>query len=225
MPLHGVSAERWLHDGAEALSVGSRLGDKLVVIGTSTGASLLLALADHPDFARIDTLVLMSDGAVAAVGPVDELMNRLDLRPLTGRYEAGAVLTATVSEHDRAHRLTGLSFPGGTLLVPALEAAIGTRIRLRIRARDVSLALEPPKDISILNVFAGEVREIGPVTGALVDVLVDAGAPIWARITARSVAQLGLKPGHKVHALVKAVAIDRHSVGGVRDRPLHGDIG
>ncbi len=172
-----------------------------------------------------DTLVLMSQGEVAAVGPVDELMNRLDLRPLTGRYEAGAVLTATVAEHDRKHRLTGLSFPGGTLLVPALEAAVGTRIRLRIRARDVSLALEPPRDISILNVFAGEVREIGPITEALVDVLVDAGAPIWARITARSVAQLGLEPGRRVHALVKAVAIDRHSVGGVRDRPLHGRPG
>ncbi len=172
-----------------------------------------------------DTLVLMSQGEVAAVGPVDELMNRLDLRPLTGRYEAGAVLTATVAEHDRKHRLTGLSFPGGTLLVPALDAAVGTRIRLRIRARDVSLALEPPRDISILNVFAGEVREIGPITEALVDVLVDAGAPIWARITARSVAQLGLEPGRRVHALVKAVAIDRHSVGGVRDRPLHGRPG
>ena len=170
-----------------------------------------------------DTLVLMSEGKVAAVGPVDELMNRLDLRPLTGRYEAGAVLTATVAEHDRTHRLTGLAFPGGTLLVPALEAAVGTQIRLRIRARDVSLALEAPKDISILNVFAGEVREIGPVTDALVDVLVDAGTPIWSRITARSVAQLGLKPGRRVHALVKAVAIDRHSFGGVRDRPLHGE--
>ncbi len=167
-----------------------------------------------------DTLVLMSDGKVAAVGPVDELMNRLDLRPLTGRYEAGAVLTATVADHDRAYRLTGLTFPGGTLLVPELEAPAGTRIRLRIRARDVSLALEPPRDISILNVFAGEVREIGPVTSALVDVLVDVGVPIWSRITARSVAGLGLKPGSRVHALVKAVAIDRHSVGGVRDRPL-----
>ena len=170
-----------------------------------------------------DTLVLMSNGKVAAVGPVDELMNRLDLRPLTGRYEAGAVLTATVAEHDRTHNLTGLAFPGGTLLVPALEAPPGTPLRLRIRARDVSLALVPPRDISILNIFAGEVREIGPVTGALVDVLVDVGVPIWSRVTARSAAQLDLKPGRKVHALVKAVAIDRHSVGGVRDRPHAGE--
>lgn len=172
-----------------------------------------------------DTLVLMSDGEVAAVGPVDELMNRLDLRPLTGRYEAGAVLTAIVADHDRTYRLTSLSFPGGTLLVPALEAPPGTQLRLRIRARDVSLALEPPRGISILNIFAGEVREIGPVADALVDVLVDVGVPIWSRVTARSVAQLQLKPGSKVHALVKAVAIDRHSVGGVRDRPLLGAEG
>ena len=74
-----------------------------------------------------DTLVLMSDGKVAAVGPVDELMNRLDLRPLTGRYEAGAVLTA-IGRRTRpgaqAHRAR--PFPAARLLVPALEAAVGT---------------------------------------------------------------------------------------------------
>ncbi len=59
-PLADVAAEQWLDDGAEALAVGARLGDKLVVIGSSTGATLALALAGHPDFDRIHTLVLMS---------------------------------------------------------------------------------------------------------------------------------------------------------------------
>lgn len=59
-PLANVAAEQWLDDGAEALAVGARLGDKLVLIGSSTGATLALALAGHPDFGRIHTLVLLS---------------------------------------------------------------------------------------------------------------------------------------------------------------------
>ena len=33
-PMHGVRAEDWLADAAEALAVGARLGEKIVVIGT-----------------------------------------------------------------------------------------------------------------------------------------------------------------------------------------------
>ena len=165
-----------------------------------------------------DTLVLLSDGTVAAVGPVAELMNRLDLQPLTGRYEAGAVFEVAVAGHDAAYGLTSLAFPAGTLRVPRVDAPVGGRLRLRVRARDVSLALEPPRAISVLNVFAGTVRQVGDVTGPQVDVMVDIGVPLWARVTALSVHELGLAPGRPVHALVKAVAIDRHSFGAIADR-------
>ena len=75
-----------------------------------------------PEIVRLaDTMVLMSEGRVEAVGPLDELTSRLDLRPLTGRYEAGAVLTARVESQDQAFALTELSFAGGRLLVPRLE--------------------------------------------------------------------------------------------------------
>src|SRR5690606_16817914 len=54
------------------------------------------------------TLVLMSEGRVAAAGSTQDLMQRLDLFPLTGRAEAGAVIEATVTRHDRAAGLTEL---------------------------------------------------------------------------------------------------------------------
>ena len=159
-----------------------------------------------------DTVVLLSDGHVAAEGPLDEVMSRLDLRPLTGRYEAGAVITATVSGKDEVFDLTHLDFAGGTIFVPQLDVAAGRTIRVRIRARDVSLAVSPPAGISILNVFPGTVQEIA-VDGAFADIVVDIGARIWARITARSLHELNLGVGSPVFALVKAVAIDRHSLG------------
>ncbi|HMK68576.1 MAG TPA: molybdenum ABC transporter ATP-binding protein, partial [Stellaceae bacterium] len=117
-----------------------------------------------------DTLVMMSEGRVAAVGPVEELASRLDLQPLTGRFEAGSVIRATVAGNDLVFGLSELSFPGGRLRVPHLGLALGTPVRARIRARDVSLALAPPKGVSILNIFAGRVVEIAEDSGPMVEV-------------------------------------------------------
>jgi molybdate transport system ATP-binding protein len=167
-----------------------------------------------------DTLVLVSDGRTVAVGPLDELTSRLDLRPLTGRYEAGAVIQTRVVRHDETFALSELAFAGGRLRVPRLDLEPGAELRIRIRARDVALALEPPKEISILNVLPGEVRDIGAEPGAQVDVLLDVGGTaLWSRITARSRHDLGLTAGSRIYALIKAVAIDRHALGRTPGHP------
>ncbi|HYB11006.1 MAG TPA: molybdenum ABC transporter ATP-binding protein [Alphaproteobacteria bacterium] len=192
---------------AEILPYIERLRDELSlpVVYVSHAMDEIVRLAD--------TVVLMSDGRVIAVGPVESVMSRLDLRPMTGRYEAGAVLNTTVESHDGNFALTTLAFAGGRLLVPHIEAPVGGRIRVRVRARDVSIALTPPKGLSILNVFPGKIVEVGEDDGPQIDLLLDVGAPLWARVTRRSYSELGLGVGKSVHALVKAVAIDRHSLG------------
>jgi molybdate transport system ATP-binding protein len=85
----------------------------------------------------------------------------------------------------------------------------GARLRVRIRARDVALSLVRPEGTSVLNVLEGCIAEVGDVSGSQVDVLVDAGCPIIARITRKSFHDLGLKRNQPVFALVKAVAVDR----------------
>jgi molybdate transport system ATP-binding protein len=104
-------------------------------------------------------MVLLSGGRVAAVGPVAEVMTRLDLRPMTGRFEAGVVLDAVVERHDEAYQLTMVALGEQTLSVPHLDAPPGTRVRLRIRARDVALATRRPDGISIQNVLHGTSAE------------------------------------------------------------------
>lgn len=163
-----------------------------------------------------DTLVIVNDGRIAAVGPVEELMTRLDLRPLTGRYEAGAVLTVKVEEHDSEGAVSYLSFDGMRLTVPLTDADPGEELRVRIRARDVSLALQPPEHVSILNIFPGTITEISDRRDGQVDVLVDIGPILWARVTRLAASRLRLAAGQKVHALVKAVAIDRQALGRYR---------
>ena len=58
--LADVRAEDWLDDAAEALAIGAAIGERIVLMGTSTGATLALAMAGHPTFDRVDSLVLIS---------------------------------------------------------------------------------------------------------------------------------------------------------------------
>ena len=69
-----------------------------------------------------------------------------------------------------------------------------------------------------MNIFPGVISEISEQGGAAADILVDTGVPIWARISKASVKSLELVPGKRVHAMVKTVAIDRYSLGGLRQR-------
>lgn len=58
--LTGVRAEDWLEDAAEALSIGAAIGDRIVLIGVSNGATLAMAMAGHPTFGPVSTLILLS---------------------------------------------------------------------------------------------------------------------------------------------------------------------
>lgn len=161
-----------------------------------------------------DRLVLMGDGRTLAEGTVAELMGRADLKPHLGRLEAGAVFEARVARHDERYGLTVLAFDGGELVVPNVDALPGEPVRARIRARDVAIALEAPRAASFQNVLEATVRSVGDEFGAIVDVNLAIGpTPLLARITRESAERLGLAPGMRVYALVKAIAIDRRSVG------------
>ncbi|MSR20892.1 MAG: alpha/beta fold hydrolase [Gemmatimonadetes bacterium] len=59
--LADATVEDWLADAAEALAVGTRIGERVVLVGTSTGATLALWTAARPEAAdRVAALVLVS---------------------------------------------------------------------------------------------------------------------------------------------------------------------
>ena len=120
-----------------------------------------------------------------------------------GKGRGGVVRSR--AEKTRARILRGL---GGSLWLPLLDLDLGSSLRIQVRARDVSIALSPPKDVSILNVFVGEVIEVGDDDGPQVDILLNIGTPLWARITKRSQRELGITPGRTVYAMIKAMAVD-----------------
>ncbi len=161
------------------------------------------------------TMVVMSEGRVAAIGPTAEIMGRIDLFPLTGRAEAGAILNTRIAEHDIRFGLTTLRSAAGDLRVPYIDMRLGAQLRVRIRARDVMIALEPPKGLSALNILPGTVAEIGETVGASVEMRLDCGGEtLIARLTRRSVEALGLVPGRQVYAVIKSIAFDHQAFAG-----------
>ncbi len=162
-----------------------------------------------------DQVVVIDDGRVMATGAVEEVLSRLDLRPLTGRFDAGAALTCKVGAHDRRDQLTRLEFSGGAIVVPFQDLPEGREIRIRIRARDITLSLTKPTQTSVLNILEGQIIEIAESDKARADVLLQVGKDkLWASVTKRSVRELGLEIGVSLFAMIKSVAVDRHSIGG-----------
>jgi molybdate transport system ATP-binding protein len=202
-PLSSLDAER----KEEILPFIERLRDEVGVpiVYVSHAIEEVIRLAD--------TMVVLNAGRVAQSGPVETILSRLDTGSLTGRSDTGAVFMATVASSDTANGLTELAFAGNRLLVPGLGLPAGKPIRVRVLARDVSLSHSQPTGISILNIFQAKITEIEGGDAAQVDLLLDVGVPLIARITRKSLGDLDLKIGQSVYALVKAVAIDRRSLG------------
>jgi molybdate transport system ATP-binding protein len=159
-------------------------------------------LADH--------LVLMDAGRVVGDGPLADMLARLDL-PLPLGEDAGVVLDGVVGERDAQWQLARLDVDGQAFSLWARDcgAALGRRVRLRVLARDVSLALLPQTGTSIANQLPATVEAIADDSHpalALVRVRVG-GSPLVARLSRRSAHALSLAPGVAVWAQVKTVAL------------------
>jgi len=169
------------------------------VLHVSHAPEEVARLADH--------LVLMRAGRVVAAGDAHDMFTRLDL-PLALDNDATSVIEATVSGHDEEYRLTRLDFAGGQFTMARQPIAVGSPVRLRLAARDVSLTLQRQSGTSILNILPVTVDEISLDDDAQVTVRVLAGSvPILARITRKSALELGLQPGMEIFAQAKGIAL------------------
>ncbi len=163
---------------------------------------------DPEELVRIaDHLVLMDQGNVLAQGPLTELSTRLDL-PMAREFDAGSVIDARVISHDPEYHLSTLGFQGGELTVAWVDRPLGSAVRIRIHARDISLALSPPGPSSILNVLPVIIEDMAVHgRGRMIIRLNCNGLLLLARITAKSRARLDLAPGMQVYAQIKSVAL------------------
>lgn len=189
---------------AEILPYIERLRDevRLPIVYVSHSEEEVATLAD--------TVVLLSRGRMIAADDVNAVFADFELRGDLGSVETVTVLHAHIVRHDNAAGITFLDHPAGPLQAPLLRAPAGSAVRLRVRARDVALAVGEPGQLSIRNRLAATVTGIAAGRDHAVDVKLDVGGDVLvARITQGALTALDLKIGRPVVALIKSTAFDR----------------
>ena len=187
----------------EILPYLERLHDALSIpiVYVSHAADEVARLAHH--------LVLLDGGKVRASGPLTQLVADATL---TGMHlhETGVMLDTVLAEHED-DGLSRLDFAGGALRIGRRPEPLGTRMRCRILARDVSLALARPVASTALNLLAARVTAVAAAADAgQVLVFLQAGfVALQALVAARSVREVGIEPGCSVWVQVNVVTVLR----------------
>jgi molybdate transport system ATP-binding protein len=165
------------------------------------------------EVARLATTVaILEAGTVSACGPTAATLSRPDLARLPGAPETSSLIEGRVVAVDSGFGLTRIETKAGMIEVVRTGLRTGETIRIRILASDVMVALAPVAGVSALNQLHGMVAEIatagGPESGT-VDLRIDCGgAMLTARLTRRSLVDLGLGVGSPVVAIVKSVSVE-----------------
>ena len=157
-------------------------------------------LADH--------LVVLDQGQVKAQGPVGSVLTQV-VNPVVVGEDAGALIEGCIGAVDTQWHLSRVDFEGGCVWMRDAGLPVGKAVRIRILARDVSLATSEPQNTSIQNQLRGHIQSITPdVHPSQVMVVLKCGAEeVLARVTKRAVDELALQVGMPVWAQVKSVAL------------------
>jgi molybdate transport system ATP-binding protein len=162
---------------------------------------------------RLATDVAVIDAGRLAVQAAPDVVSLSPaVRAIVGPDAIGSVLAGPVVRVDSAAGLAVLCIGDSELVVALPQAAVGEQRRVQIFARDVVLATVEPRHVSVRNRVQGVIAQIAPdVDCDLVFVDIGAGPPLVARITQQATRELGLEPGLRVWALVKAVSTRGHA--------------
>lgn len=160
--------------------------------------------------ALADRALVLQDGRIIAQGEVADVMERLD-RDTGGVFDASVLVEAVLGEADAERQVQHAMLSGQALSLPLLQSlTVGEIVKVRIRARDVAVAIQRPQGISVRNILEGQITEIRQSeASAFADLRIDIGnSHLRARITRASVADLGLETGQTVFALVRSVSFE-----------------
>ncbi|GAA3934230.1 molybdenum ABC transporter ATP-binding protein [Litoribacillus peritrichatus] len=179
-----------------------REGFDLPIIYVSHAMDEIARLADHA--------IALDEGKVIAQGTLQDVFSQVD-SPIHFGEDTGVVISGQVTERDTRWHLSKIAFDGGCLWVKDGGDALNQKVRVRVLARDISLAKSCHHDSSILNrleVTVAEIHQDQDPCMALVR-LKSNSIYFIARITQRSLHQLKISEGNTIWAQIKSVALVR----------------
>jgi molybdate transport system ATP-binding protein len=157
------------------------------VIYVSHSMEEVARLANH--------VVLIKDGKVASEG---------------SRFERNSVLSGQAISYDAIYGLTTLEHPAGNISLAGHLPINGSRLRIVVRATDVTLALTPPQDISARTMLKGVISKCEADDGpaAIIHIKLAGGEDMAAALTRKAMDELKLTEGKPIWCLLKSVSID-----------------
>ena len=199
-PLASLDYERRMEILPYVLRLHEELGVPFVYVSHAVDEVARLA----------DEVVVLERGRVAAAGAPGDVLAPAWAAAGEGRMAAVSVVEAVVREHDLRYGLTVLEHPAGTISVAGRVGIPGRPHRVIMRALDVGLAVQRPRDVSFRTLLLGRItaleRDDTPL--ARVEIALRGEGRLVALVTRRSVDELALDEGDDVFAMVKAVALD-----------------
>jgi molybdate transport system ATP-binding protein len=173
---------------------------KMPMLYVTHSAEEVTRLADH--------LVVLDQGQVKAQGPVGAVLTQV-VNPVVMGEDAGALIAGHIGAVDAEWHLSRVDFEGGCIWMRDAGLPVDKAVRIRILARDVSLATAEPRSTSIQNQLQGVIQSITPdAHPSQVMVVLKCGTEeVLARVTRRAISELGLQLGMPVWAQVKSVAL------------------
>ena len=166
------------------------------------------------EVARIaDQVAVLDEGRLRAIGAPGEVLAPAWARG-AGGFTAVSVIEARVERYDQEYGLTVFQHPAGSVALPGRIGQAGELHRFVIRATDVALAVQRPRDVSFRTVLSGTIesieRDAGPL--ARIDIRLVSQERIVALVTRKAVDELAIDVGDRIYALVKATALDERSL-------------
>ncbi|WP_373017309.1 molybdenum ABC transporter ATP-binding protein [Thiomicrorhabdus sp.] len=153
-----------------------------------------------------DRIVFMKDGRIESIESLQQALSRVD-SPLFDEQGAVTVLEGKVLPIESGLRPVGLG--EDTLWLSDTHDINKSMVRVRVLARDVSLALSDPQSLSIVNHLPARIVELIPEGEhrVLVRVQLRDGQKLFAEVTAQSTQRLDLHVGLELFVLIKSVVL------------------
>lgn len=157
-----------------------------------------------------DDVLVLHEGRMASAGPAIQVLSDVSLSTFLEGFDAGCVIEGEIRRHDLNWLLSEVDVDGQRITVPATLFPLGSKVRLKLRARDLSLHRHPPADTSSLNCLNGRITQVmlagehgtyGAVAIELDQALGVQGdaergpTSIWALLTRKSIQQNDWAPG------------------------------
>lgn len=185
-----------------------RLLDSMEKLQKEWGVPMVYVTHSINEAARLaDHLVFMTQGEIMAQGLPSDLLSSHELMQFNPG-EPGVFIRCRVLTHDPVNCLAQVEAYGQTLTLPLQASVLGKEVRLHIAARDVSLALDPPKHTSILNVIPVSIIQLTEhLPGQVLVQLEGHETQLLSLVTTLSARHLRLETGRSLYALIKGMAL------------------